>query len=166
MSKGLERVVAARLEVAAKQAGVLPAQLARPVKGRSATNLLAALLHDVDVARVACKKAAVLKLNVAQAFPSVRPRRMAHRLLALGLRARPALFAERFIIGRTASLVLDSKVRPQAGLLQGSPLSLILLALYVATAPAGPSTFNYVDDFAVLGIGRTHESAKAAVESA
>ena len=46
------------------------------------------------------------------------------------------------------------------------PLSLVLLTLYVATALAGPSVFNYVDDFAVLGVGRTYESAKAAVESA
>jgi len=110
--KGLERVVAGRLEQAARQAGVLLTQLARPVKGQSATNLLAALLHNVNVARVACKKAALLKLDVAQAFPLVRPRRMAHRLLALGLRARPALFAERFITGRTACLVLDGKPRP------------------------------------------------------
>ena len=62
--KGLERVVASRLEKAARQAGVLPTQLTRPVKGRSATNLLAALLHDINVARVACKKATVLKLDV------------------------------------------------------------------------------------------------------
>jgi len=114
--KGLERVVATRLEAAARQAGALPAQAAGPVKGRSATDLLAALFYDVDVARVACKKAAVLKLDVAQAFPLVRPRRLAYRLLALGLGARPALFAERFITGRTASLVLDGKARPQAGL--------------------------------------------------
>ena len=65
MLKGLERVVASRLEKAARQAGVLLAQLAGPIKGRSTTNLLAALLHNVNVARVACKKAAVLKLNVA-----------------------------------------------------------------------------------------------------
>ena len=65
MLKGLERVVAARLEVAARQAGVLPAQLAGPTKGRSATDLLAALLYDVNVARVACKQAAILKLDVA-----------------------------------------------------------------------------------------------------
>ena len=166
VSKGLERVAAGRLEQAARQAGILPTQLAGPVKGRSATDLLAALLHDVDVARVACKKAALLKLDVAQAFPSVRPRRMAHRLLALGLGARPALFAERFMTGRTACLVLDGKPRPQAGLPQGSPLSPVLLALYMATAPAGPGVFNYVDDFAVLGVGRTHETAKAAVEHA
>jgi len=35
------------------------------VKGRSTTDLLAALLYGVDVARVACKKATVLKLDVA-----------------------------------------------------------------------------------------------------
>ena len=91
---------------------------------------------------------------------------MAHRLLALGLGARPALFAERFITGRTAYLVLDGKPRPQAGLPQGSPLSPVLLALYLATAPTGPGVFNYVDDFAVLGVGRTYETAKAAVERA
>ena len=45
-------------------------------------------------------------------------------------------------------------------------MSLVLLALYLATAPAGPSVFNYVNDFAVLGVGRIYESAKAAVESA
>jgi len=81
------------------------------VKGRSATDLLAALLYNVNVARVAYTKATLLKLDVTQAFPLVRPRRMAHRLLALGLRARPALFAERFITGRTACLVLDGKPR-------------------------------------------------------
>jgi len=91
---------------------------------------------------------------------------MAYRLLALGLGARLALFAERFITSRTASLVLDGKLRPQTGLLQGSPLSLVLLALYLATVLAGPGVFNYVDNFAVLGVGRTYESVKAAVKRA
>jgi len=91
---------------------VLPAQLAGPVKGRSATDLLAALLHNVDVSRTAQRKAALLKLDVAQAFPSVRPHRMAHRLLEIGIGASLALFAERFITGRTASLLLDGKLRP------------------------------------------------------
>jgi len=77
--------------------------------------------------------------------------------------ASPALFAERFMSGRTASLLLDGKPRPQAGLPQGSPLSPVLLALYLSTAPVGPSTFNYVDDFAVLGIGRSYDAAKAAL---
>ena len=51
--KGLKRVAANRLEEAARNAGLLPTQLARPVKGRSATDLLAALLYDVDVNRIA-----------------------------------------------------------------------------------------------------------------
>jgi len=36
----------------------------------------------------------------------------------------------------------------------------------MAIALAGPGTFNYVDDFAVLGVSRTYKSAKAAVERA
>lgn len=96
----------------------------------------------------------------------VRLRRLAYRLLELGFGAKLALFAKRFITGRTASLLLDGKRRPQTGLPQGSPLSSILLALYMSTAPTGPEVFNYVDDFAILGIGRTHDAARGAVELA
>jgi len=35
------------------------------MKGRSATDLLVALLYDVNTARVAYRKVAILKLNVA-----------------------------------------------------------------------------------------------------
>jgi hypothetical protein len=44
--------------------GVFPKQLAGPVKGRSATDLVAALLYDVDIAVVAQRKIVIVKADV------------------------------------------------------------------------------------------------------
>jgi len=113
------------------------------------------------VATVAQRKAVLLKADVAQAFPSARPRRLAHRLEELGLGAKVALFAERFATGRSATLRVDGRPRPQLGLPQGSPVSPVLLALFYSTAPRANGIYNYVDDFGILGTGRDHAAAKA-----
>jgi hypothetical protein len=66
---------------------VFPEQLAGPIRGQLAVDLMAALLYDIDEARLVERKVVVLKADIAQAFPSVRPGRMAKRVVQLGLGA-------------------------------------------------------------------------------
>ena len=54
--------------------------------------------------------------DVAQAFPSVRPHRMCHRLLDLGFEAKLATFAESFLTGRTVKIRLGGPLREALGL--------------------------------------------------
>jgi len=90
---------------------------------------------------------------------------MAHRIIEVGLGAAVALFAERFASGRSAVMRLDGRTRPQAGLPQGSPLSPILLAIYMSTAPQADGMFNYVDDFGIIATGRDHAQAKRSLQT-
>jgi len=99
--------------------------------------------------------------DVAQAFPSVRPRRMCHRLLDLGFEAKFAVFAESFLTGRTVRMRLGGPDQKAPGLPQGSPLSPVLFALYMAPLAQGrDDLYNYVDDIAVFVSARTHDGAK------
>lgn len=121
---------------------------------------MAAAIHDIDSALLAKRKVGLLALDVALAFPSIRLHRLCHCIINAGLGAACVLFAERFMTGRTAALRLDNRVRPQYGLPQGLPLSPVLLAIYMGSAPRHEGLFNYVDDFGLLATGCDHAEVK------
>jgi len=153
--------VARRAAGAALAKGLFGPLQAGTVPNRSATNLLAALVHTAKAGKVSQRVGAIFTADVAQAFPSVRPHRMYYRLLNLGFEAKFAVFAKSFLTGRTVRLRLGGPSRQAPSLPQGSPLSPMLFALYIAPLAQGrDDLYNYVDDIAVFVSARTYNGAK------
>ncbi|KAG6979060.1 Retrovirus-related Pol polyprotein from type-1 retrotransposable element R1 [Fusarium oxysporum f. sp. conglutinans] len=84
LGKGLERLVARRLAWACIHYGVLHPQQAGALPKRSATDLVAALVHDIEEA-FACKKVATLvTMDIQGAFDTVLRNRLILRLREQG----------------------------------------------------------------------------------
>ena len=89
---------------------------------------------------------------------------MYYRLLESGFEVRLALFVEGFLTGQTVRIRLGGPEAPAPGLPQGSPLSPVLFALYIAPLTAGrDNVYNYVDDVVVYASGRSYAEAKEAL---
>ncbi|KAI0993699.1 hypothetical protein K3495_g14485 [Podosphaera aphanis] len=73
LGKGLERLVARRLSWVALNAKVLASQQFRAVPLRSATDLTACLVHDVETALNSKLTSSVLTLDVKGTFDGVLP---------------------------------------------------------------------------------------------
>ena len=110
-----------------QQFGALPA--------RSAVDLAAALIHDVEEAWLKRLKASMLTLDIKGAFDAVLPGRLVRRLKEQGWPLPVLRWVASFTQDRTASLRLDdhsSQTFPvPAGLPQGSPISPILFMLFI-----------------------------------
>ena len=155
LGKGVERLVARRFAREALARDVFAEGQASPVPGRSATDLLASIIHDAELALGKGLKYGILTIDVQGAFPSVRRNRLLSRLSSERWPRRMINFVGSFHDDRTVKLPLDGSVRPSLGLPQGSPLSPVLYALYMADVARLPGTLNYVDDIAMCVTGPT-----------
>jgi len=81
--------------------------------------------------------------------------------LDLGFEARLGLFVETFLTHRSVTMRLGGPPKAAPVLPQGSPLSPVLFALYMAPlAQQREDLYNYVDDIAVYVSSRTHGETK------
>ncbi|RKK50820.1 hypothetical protein BFJ69_g18007, partial [Fusarium oxysporum] len=162
LGKGLERLIARRLAWAAVYYSVLHPQQAGALPKRSATDLVTALIHDIEEA-FACKKVATLvTMDIQGAFDTVMRNRLVLRLREQGWPDYLARWAGSFMSGRSARVRYQDTITPssplQCGLPQGSPVSPILFLLYTKPIyrlgnPWG--RFGYADDTAILSVGDT-----------
>jgi len=166
LGKGVERLVARRFAREALARDVFAEGQASPVPGRSATDLLASIIHDAELALGKGLKYGILTIDVQGAFPSVRRNRLLSRLSSERWPRRMINFVGSFHDDRTVKLRLDGSVRPSLGLPQGSPLSPVLYALYMADVARLPGTLNYVDDIAMCVTGPDHATVKAGLQEA
>ncbi|OBS20651.1 hypothetical protein FPOA_06995 [Fusarium poae] len=172
LGKGLERLIARRLAWAAVHYNVLHSQQAGALPKRSATDLVTALIHDIEVAFAHKKVATLVTMDIQGAFDTVMRNRLVLRLREQGWPEHLARWAESFMKDRLARVRYQDTITPftplQCGLPQGSPVSPILFLLYTEPIyrlgnPQG--RFGYADDTAILSIGDTVDSTTAAASA-
>ncbi|TKW60303.1 MAG: hypothetical protein DI628_08940 [Blastochloris viridis] len=173
LGKGLERLIARRLSWAAVHYSVLHPQQAGALPKRSATDLVAALIHDIEEAFARKKVATLVTMDIQGAFDTVMRNRLVLRLREQGWPDHLARWAESFMRDRSARVRYQDTLTPftplQCGLPQGSPASPILFLLYTEPIyrlgnPQG--RFGYADDTAILSIGDTVDESSAMASSA
>ncbi|KAJ6437988.1 (S)-coclaurine N-methyltransferase [Purpureocillium lavendulum] len=164
LGKGLERLIARRLAWASVHHGVLHPQQAGALPKRSAVDLVAALVHDIEEAFARNMVATVVTLDAEGAFDTVLQNRLILRLRQQGWPPNVARWAGSLMHDRSACVRYQDVTTPssplQCGLPQGSPASPILYLLYTEPIyrlrnPKG--RFGYADDTAILCVGNTLE---------
>ncbi|KAJ6436970.1 Protein phosphatase 1 regulatory subunit 3A [Purpureocillium lavendulum] len=164
LGKGLERLIARRLAWASVHHGVLHPQQAGALPKRSAVDLVAALVHDIEEAFARNMVATVVTLDAEGAFDTVLQNRLILRLRQQGWPPNVARWAGSLMHDRSACVRYQDVTTPssplQCGLPQGSPASPILYLLY--TEPIYrlrnlKGRFGYADDTAILCVGNTLE---------
>jgi ribonuclease HI len=172
LGKGLERLIARRLAWAAVHYSVLHPQQAGALPKRSATDLVTALVHDIEEAFARKKVATLVTMDVQGAFDTVMRNRLVLRLREQGWPNHLARWAGSFMGGRSARVRYQDTVTASSplhcGLPQGSPVSPILFLLYTEPIyrlgnPQG--RFGYADDTAILSVGDTVDETTAMASS-
>ncbi|KAJ3499512.1 hypothetical protein NLG97_g286 [Lecanicillium saksenae] len=168
LGKRLERLIARRLAWAAIHYGVLHTQQAGALPKRSAVDLVAALVHDIEETFAQGLVATLVTMDVEGAFDTVMRNRLILRLRQQGWPEHLARWAGSFMQDRAARVRYQDVTTPtsplQCGLPQGSPASPILFLLY--TEPIyrlrnQAGRFGYADDTAILCIGASVEETAA-----
>ncbi|KAK4065805.1 hypothetical protein Purlil1_14028 [Purpureocillium lilacinum] len=153
LGKGLERLIARRLAWASIHYGALHPQQAGALPKRSAVDLVAALVHDIEEAFARGLVATLVTMDIQGAFDTVLRNRLILRLRQQGWPEHLARWAGSFMSDRSACVRYQDITTPSSpllcGLPQGSPVSPILFLLYTEPIyrlgnPKG--RFGYADD--------------------
>ncbi|RYP71349.1 hypothetical protein DL771_004837 [Monosporascus sp. 5C6A] len=135
LSKGLERIVAKALSCRALATGLVTGQQAGAVPRRSATDLVAALVHDCEVACQKERHGALVTMDIRGGFNAVQHNRMTNRLRFQGWGESLVRWLQSFYTERKAFATGDTGVTDEVdlrrGLPQGSPLSPVLFLLFL-----------------------------------
>lgn len=135
------------------------------VPGRSASDLVAALVHDCEAARAKDRHGALILMDIRGGFNAVQHRRMANRLASQGWGPDITSWVKSWATGRTAFATGEQEYTMAVpltwGLPQGSPLSPAVFLLYLAPlfGTGYRSWFGYVDDVAVYHSSRSPAQA-------
>ena len=168
LGKGLERLVARRLAWAAVREKITHPQYFGALPGRSAVDLAAAAVHDIEESWARGKVVTLLTLDVRGAFDAVLPGRLVQRLCQQGWPSNIVRWVASFVSQRSAAVRLDREtgapVQIQSGLPQGSPASPILFMLFMqplftlGSRDRKRARFGYADDISLLAASDSLES--------
>ncbi|KAI9146760.1 putative RNA-directed DNA polymerase from transposon BS [Paramyrothecium foliicola] len=168
LGKGLERLIARRLAWASVHYGVLHSQQCGALPKRSAVDLVAALIHDIEEAFAKKQVVTLVTMDIQGAFDTVMRKRLALRLREQGWPEHLARWVYSFMNDRSARVryqdITTASSPLRCGLPQGSPVSPILFLLYTEPIyrlgnPKG--RFGYADDTAILCVGDSLEVTAA-----
>ncbi|KAI1839459.1 hypothetical protein JX266_014330, partial [Neoarthrinium moseri] len=173
LGKGLERLLARRMAWTVVERGILASQHFGALPKRSATDLVAALIHDIEQALDQGLVATLVTADVKGAFDAALVGRLVLRMRKQGWPDLLIRWVQSFMTGRSARVrfedILTETEPLSCGLPQGSPASPILYMLYTEPICRQMGTrrrrFGYADDIAMLSIGRTlQETAQRGTE--
>ncbi|POS83188.1 hypothetical protein EPUL_004740, partial [Erysiphe pulchra] len=166
LGKGLERLIAKRIAYMALTKQITPYNLFGALLGRSAHDLIACVVHDLEHTLSLRKKVVLVILDVQGAFDAVLHERLLQRMQGKGWSKQVRGWIHSFLKNRMARVRYENGFTApktlEHGLSQGSPLSPILFLLYISEIVARRRwRFGHADDIAVLGIGKSPEEAAA-----
>ncbi|KAF7543577.1 hypothetical protein G7Z17_g10620 [Cylindrodendrum hubeiense] len=173
LSKGLERLVARHLAFIAIDRKVLYKNQAGALTKRSAVDLVAALIHDIESALARGLVVTLVTMDIQGAFDTVLRNRLLQRLRQQGWPELLVRWVASFMTGHIARVHFQDVVTPlsalECGLPQGSPVSPILFLLYTEPIykiqikalpypgfrPITTIQYGYANDITSIHIGRT-----------
>lgn len=159
MWKVLAAIVAEQLTYYSERYNLLPAHHFGGRPGRSTTDAVHLLVHNIKNSWRKGNVTSVLFLDVEGAFPNAVPRRLVHNLRKRRIPRRYVSFIEGMLEGRSTHLKFDDHISDTIeidnGIGQGDPLSMVLYQFYNADILDIPSMANeaalaYVDDALIL----------------
>jgi len=156
ISKILERIIAARILVAARLRGLLHPNQCGSLPGLSTYDACLTLTNDVTTLQRPRLNVSCLFLDIKAGFDNVDNNTLARILREGGIPPYLVSWVSSFLSERSCTLVFQGAPGTQApinvGAPQGSPISPLLFLLYVAplhfAIPQG-LMISYVDDFAL-----------------
>ena len=116
LGKGLEQLIARRLAWASIRYGVLHPQQAGALPKRSAVDLVAALVHDIEEAFAQKKEATLVTMDIQGAFDTVMRNRLVLRLRQQGWPPHLAAWAGSFMKDRSARIRYQDITTPASPL--------------------------------------------------
>lgn len=163
LGKGLERLVAQRIAWTVVDRGILAPQHFGALPKRAATDLVAALIHDIEQALDQGLVATLLTADVKGAFDAALVGRLVVRMRTQGWPDFLVQWVQLFMTTRSARVRFEDTTTDteplNCGLPQGLPALPILYMLY--TEPIcrrlgmKRRRFGYTDDIGILNIGKT-----------
>ena len=165
ISKILERILTVRLTSLARQADLLHPNQCGSLPGLSTSDAVATLTHEVRTLQRPLLKVSTLFLDIKAGFDNVNASKLRALLLSKNIPSYMVDWVSSFLTGRRCTLVFqgapDISALVSVGTPQGSPLSPLLLLIYVAPLrfriPTGIMV-SYVDDFSLTVASPSHRS--------
>ncbi|RAL65710.1 hypothetical protein DID88_005378 [Monilinia fructigena] len=160
----LEEVEKSVIGVSSTSPGADPRNMAEPSPKRSAVDLVASFVYDVESAFAQGKEVTLVTLDVQGAFDALLPRRLLERMRKQGWPVKLLRLIGSFLADRKVMVRLEgtytAESKTQCGTPQGSPLSPILYVLYLAELLNQDRSlrFGYADDIAIYRASKSVES--------